>query len=553
MTGSGNDNSVAILKTYNGRMLAGTGNNSGSQVFSTPAGPSIDYIVPSSGPYGTVLSIRGHDFLVARGNGRVDINGVPPESVVSWTDTEIVAVVPPEATTGPVTVTTRLGTSNPVVFTTSLSRTWHFAEGTTRDNAVDGSYEQWITVQNPNEAGARVTLTYMMTDGSTKLQPILVAPNSRQTVNVNAFLGKDVDASTLVQSDQPVLAERPMYFNYRNKWTGGHTVIGVPVPRKDYYFAEGSTRDNASDGQFEEWLCLQNPGSTDATVTVTYMLETGQNVQKEYAVGKTSRRTVDVNLELGADHDVSAVVHSSTPIVAERPMYFNYRNKWTGGHDTVGAPGPDTVFYLAEGTTRNNTTDGAFDEWITIQNPGSADAAITLNYYTTAGVQTQDITVPKKSRQTVDVKLRLGPDVDSSCKVVSSVPVLVERPMYFNYRNSWNGGHDVMGCPAPKNAFYFAEGNTLSEFSTWVAVMNTGNSRANVTFDYMLSNGTRRQAKAAVEPGQRYTRSVLEDVGLDKNFSLRVSSDQQIVAERPMYFNYHGWCTGGSDTVGYGL
>jgi len=32
-----------------------------------------------------------------------------------------------------------------------------------------------------------------------------------------------------------------------------------------------------------------------------------------------------------------------------------------------------------------------------------------------------------------------------------------------------------------------------------------------------------------------------------------VSSDKLIVAERPMYFNYHGWCTGGSDTIGYGI
>ena len=31
-------------------------------------------------------------------------------------------------------------------------------------------------------------------------------------------------------------------------------------------------------------------------------------------------------------------------------MYFNYKEKWTGGHDVVGARAPATTFYFAEGT-----------------------------------------------------------------------------------------------------------------------------------------------------------------------------------------------------------
>ena len=77
-------------------------------------------------------------------------------------------------------------------------------------------------------------------------------------------------------------------------------------------------------------------------------------MEKNYPVKKTSRYTVDVNTEVGADQDVSCVVTSDQPIVAERPMYFNYHGKWTGGHDVVGAPAPATTFYFAEGTTRDN-------------------------------------------------------------------------------------------------------------------------------------------------------------------------------------------------------
>jgi hypothetical protein len=33
-----------------------------------------------------------------------------------------------------------------------------------------------------------------------------------------------------VASDQPIIAERPMYFNYNGAWTGGHDVVGY-VPQ----------------------------------------------------------------------------------------------------------------------------------------------------------------------------------------------------------------------------------------------------------------------------------------------------------------------------------
>ncbi len=83
------------------------------------------------------------------------------------------------------------------------------------------------------------------------------------------------------------------------------------------------------------------------------------------------------------------VITSDKPIVAERPMYFNYRNKWNGGDDVVGAAKPATTFYFAEGTTRDNPTDGSFEEWICIQNPQTTDAAVAITYWTaSAGNQT---------------------------------------------------------------------------------------------------------------------------------------------------------------------
>ncbi|MCJ7745777.1 MAG: IPT/TIG domain-containing protein, partial [Actinobacteria bacterium] len=135
------NNQGAVLTSYNGSLLALTGNGNGGQVYVTTIPPSIDQVTPSSGPYGTTITIEGHDFGVTQGSGgaasTVTINGKTAE-MVSWSDTSVQAIVPTKAATGAVQVHTSTGDSNQVTFTLTLSKTWYFAEGTTRDNAVDG-------------------------------------------------------------------------------------------------------------------------------------------------------------------------------------------------------------------------------------------------------------------------------------------------------------------------------------------------------------------------------------------------------------------------------
>ncbi len=138
-------------------------------------------------------------------------------------------------------------------------------------------------------------------------------------------------------------------------------------------------------------------------------------------------------------------------IVAERPMYFNYNGVWTGGHDVVGIPAPQTCFYFAEGTCRPG-----FVPYLCIQNPGDEQATAKITYMLGDGtMDSQEVAVAAHSRLTVDPRDELGvaDDVahDFSVKVESAggQPIVVERPMYFNYNGVWTGGHDVIGTPAP--------------------------------------------------------------------------------------------------------
>ena len=104
-----------------------------------------------------------------------------------------------------------------------------------------------------------------------------------------------------------------------------------------FYFAEGTTRPG-----FDPFLCIQNPGTAPADVKVTYMKGDGTTKEQTLTVAASSRSTIVVKDLLGTGndsaHDFSSKVECTNgqQIIAERPMYFNYKGVWTGGHDVVG-------------------------------------------------------------------------------------------------------------------------------------------------------------------------------------------------------------------------
>ena len=77
-------------------------------------------------------------------------------------------------------------------------------------------------------------------------------------------------------------------------------------------------------------------------------------MEKYYRVGPDSRHTIEVDELPGLEStEVSAKIEAAnnTGIVAERSMYFSYKGKWTGGHNTMGATRASPSRYFAEGYT----------------------------------------------------------------------------------------------------------------------------------------------------------------------------------------------------------
>ena len=530
-----------------------------------PQPPVLDDVEPGSGSVGTNVTLSGKYFGAAQGSSVVTFNGVPAKTFLSWSDHKVQCKVPLGASTGNVQVATPWGKSNSLFFSVE-DFAFCFAEGTCRPD-----FAPYICIQNPQaDSQAEVLITYMLGDGNTQQQELSVPANSRSTVTVTDTLGvgddaaHDFSAKVECTNDLAIICERPMYFDYQGyaslNWTGGSDVVGEHDPSTNYYFAEGTCRPD-----FDPYITIQNPGPSSAAVKITYMLGDGTTREQNLNVVQHSRSTVKVadTLGVGDDpaHDFSAKVECTNgkEIIAERPMYFNYNGVWTGGHDVIGATSTAETFYFAEGTCRPD-----FDPYICIQNPGGTAAEVKLTYMLGDGTnRVEQVRVEPHSRSTVKVSdfLGVGDDVahDFSTLVESTnnVDIVAERPMYFNYKGVWTGGHDVVGAFAPAEAFYFAEGTCRPDFDPYFCIQNPELAHAEVKITYMLGDGTTKEQKVAVGASSRVTVKVSDflgvgdDVAHDFSAKVECTNGLEIIAERPMYFNYNGVWTGGHDVIGF--
>lgn len=90
--------------------------------------------------------------------------------------------------------------------------TWYLAESSTGTSEY-GTFETWILVQNPGDVPANVQLCYQTPSGEVEGQKITLAPYTRETRNVADVVSNQFSVFTRVVSDNPVIAERAMYWN----------------------------------------------------------------------------------------------------------------------------------------------------------------------------------------------------------------------------------------------------------------------------------------------------------------------------------------------------
>ncbi|HEY5530920.1 MAG TPA: DUF5719 family protein [Candidatus Anoxymicrobiaceae bacterium] len=396
---------------------------------------------------------------------------------------------------------------------TAPQRTWYLAEGCTARG-----FETWVLVQNPNAVAAHITITYMTGTGPRDGPVANLAANSRTTFNVADTAPDSTEVSTKVKANIPVIAERAMYGNDR-QW--GHDSIGASETAEKWYLAEGCTR-----GGFETWVLVQNPGNDWAYVTLTYMTVSAAVAGPSVSVPPGSRQTFNVADTVPDSWQVSTVVSSDTPVVAERAMYGNNRS-W--GDDSIGASEAASSWYLAEGCTK-----GGFETWVLVQNPENTGVEVHLTFMTPAGPVTGPSAVlDAYTRRTFNVAESVPDAWQVSTRVDANKPIVAERAMYGNNR-SW--AHDSIGTTAPAADWYLAEGCTARGFETWVLVQNPNADEVKITLTYMTGGGLIPGPTAVLPPNSRMTFNVWETTGTQVEVSTVVHAiGGGVIAERAMY------------------
>jgi len=327
-------------------------------------------------------------------------------------------------------------------------------------------------------------------------------------------------------------------------WSGGHSGTALGETSTSWFFAEGSTRPG-----FDEWVCVLNPGDAPCGLTFRFLLPDGEGTPFHADLAPLSRFSLHVNQAAGTGLDVSVLVEADKPVVAERAMYFRYGDGgWAGGHCEHGADSPSTQWLFAEGTTRTG-----FDTWLCISNPQDSPASVEIDYILGVGQgdnRSDTFALAARSRFTLRVNDAVPPECDVSLRVSSSEPVVAERPVYFLYRGSWDGGHDALGSPQASSNWLFAEGTTRAGFEEWICLLNPGENEAEATLVFMSGGGELSRLDVIVPARRRHTVCVNEVVGPGVDVSCEVVSGTPLVAERPMYFSYDGRCCGGHICAG---
>ena len=216
------------------------------------------------------------------------------------------------------------------------STSWFLAEG-----ATGPFFETFVLVGNPNPTPANVTFTFLTDGGVSVTRNKTVPANGRLTVNIESESPALANAAvaTTVTADQPVVAERAMYWpGPPSTWAEAHNGFGATAVSPKWGLAEGRV---GMAQNFQTYILLANPAATAANVQITFLRGNGSTVVKTFTVAPNSRFNVAAgsaapelqNETFGALIEVT----NGVGISVERAMYSDALGQvWAAGTNALG-------------------------------------------------------------------------------------------------------------------------------------------------------------------------------------------------------------------------
>ncbi len=355
-----------------------------------------------------------------------------------------------------------------IIGQTRTSMHFTFANGETLPG-----YYTFITALNPiGQPTATVTVSYFSGGALIGQASMSIPAGQRNTLVANNTLGAGKSFYIQVDSNQPVVVERPMYFRtsisgVASLVQGGSSVQGV-TPATSWYYADGSTGSRS--GPSQEYLILANPNvngsGMSASVTITYALPGGTTKNVNVSVPAKSQLVENVNADIGSSALVAIKVVSTNgiAIASERQQFFSNPAlvPTPTGVEVVGVtPGSSSlpaVYSFAEGHLGNT-----FSENITLFNPNNMPTSVAVTFFVTRGstrfLSQVTVNIPATSVSQVNANTFLfvpassqGALPEDTSIVVQSLPgtgptlpVVAERGLYFNFLGSTPGQTSVLG------------------------------------------------------------------------------------------------------------
>jgi hypothetical protein len=430
--------------------------------------------------------------------------------------------------------------------------TRYFAEG-----ATGNFFDTRLALLNATGRDATATVRFQRPAPQPEVSTVVTLSGlQRVSIDPKALGLTSAEFSTVIEADQPIIADRTMTWNATGYGSHAETSIGRPLT--EWFFAEGATISG-----FDLFYLIQNPNTTAADVEVRYLLPAPlAPVVKTYTVSPLARFNIWVNTE-GAPLDnaeMSAAIRvtNGVPVIVERAMYRGVGAQFFGaGHESAGVEAPRTAWFFAEGATGD-----FFDLFFLIANPNAQPSEVVARYLKPDGsVVTKSYTVPGDSRFNIWVDYEdhalADTAVGTSFTVTNGVPVVAERAMWWaGAVANWYEGHNTAGATASGEKWGLAEGEVggPTALETYILVANVTDQPGTVRVTLTFEDGTQAVQDYAMPPSSRLNVPVGFDFpeSAGKRFGAVVeslgASPVQIVVERAMYNNAGGtmWAAGTS-------
>jgi uncharacterized repeat protein (TIGR01451 family) len=526
----------------------------------TPAKVTVRYLIE-----GGNAVIKTHD-LAPQSRTTVSVNADDPALATASVGAVVTSDVPIFAERAMyVNAGGTLGGGSASSASNQAATQWYFGEGSTGP-----FFHAFLSLLNPGTTPAAATVTYHMSDGSTAAKAYDVPAEGRRTVYFNGEAADDPTLAALatgpvwfmVNSTQPIVGERAMWWAADWPWYEGHAALGSATSGATWAVPEGRHGGPAFD---QTYVLVGNTTTTPGQVRVTLIPDAGAAVTRDMPIGAGERLTLNVGdlFEL-TEARFSVIVESiGTPTIPLAVDYARYRSvnglPFSGGGATPAIAVPTSVLRGrnlaptftagANQTVFEDTGAQTVAGWATAISPGAADEADqTVTFAVTANTNAALFSVAPAVSPTGTLTFTPAPDAEGAATITlvlqdnggtSNGGADTSAPQTFTI--TVNGINDAPGFTAnnppavdedagaqsiPNWAAFSAGPASESAQTATYAVSNVSNPSLFSTVPAVASNGTLTYTPAANATGTSTFEVAVQDDGGTANGGVDSSASQ---------------------------